>query len=159
MTRLELESGASVPEALTLCRLTLVATMTLDVLSWAVLAAYVVHLLDETLINGGFVAWVRTNFWPGYTMGMFFWFNAGAVGLVAAGNVAFDLFGGHLVVLPLFSIAQCSGRYERGPSASHPVTTCALIVPWARDESRGPERACRPAARFAARGYRDAGRL
>ena len=56
-------------------------------------------------------------------------------------------------------IAECSGRYERGPSARHPVTTCAIIVPWARDESRGPERACRPAARFAARGYRDAGRL
>ena len=78
--------------------------MTLDVLSWAVLAAYVVHLLDETLINGGFVSWVSTNFWPSYTMRMFFWFNAVAVVLIGAGNIAFDLFGGHLVVLPLFWI-------------------------------------------------------
>jgi hypothetical protein len=45
------------------------------------------------LINGGFVTWVSTNFWPSYTMRMFLWFNAGAVVLIGAGNIAFDLFG------------------------------------------------------------------
>jgi hypothetical protein len=79
--------------------------VTLDLLAWALLAAYVVHLLDETLMNGGFVHWVSTNFWPAYTPPMFFWFNAGAIGLIAASNIAFDLFGGHLIVLPLFWIS------------------------------------------------------
>jgi hypothetical protein len=78
--------------------------MTLDLLAWSLLVAYVVHLLDETLMNGGFVRWVSVNFWPEYTGRMFFWFNAGAVLAIAAGNLLFDLFGGHLVVLPLFWI-------------------------------------------------------
>lgn len=29
----------------------------LSLLFWALLASYLVHLLDETLLNGGFVQW------------------------------------------------------------------------------------------------------
>src|SRR5215472_12258191 len=79
--------------------------VTLDLLSWALLAAYVVHLVDETLINGGFVEFVRKNFWPGYSMRMFFWFNTGAVIAIALSNILFDLFGGHWVILPLMWIS------------------------------------------------------
>ena len=75
--------------------------MTLDLIAWALPAAYVVHMLDETLVNGGFVGWVGRSFWPGYSMRMFFWFNAGAVVLIAASNLLFDLFGGRFVILPL----------------------------------------------------------
>lgn len=78
--------------------------MALDLISWALLASYVVHLLDETLINGGFVGWVTRSFWPGYNMRMFFWFNAGAVVLIVVSNLLFDFFGGHLVILPLIWI-------------------------------------------------------
>jgi hypothetical protein len=78
--------------------------MATDLLAWALLAAYVVHLLDETMMNGGFVHWVSSNFWPAYNSRMFFWFNAGAIVAIAASNVLFDLFGGHYVVLPLFWI-------------------------------------------------------
>lgn len=78
--------------------------MTLDLISWLMLASYIVHLLDETLMNGGFVNWVSTNFWPRYNQRMFFWFNAAAIALIAAGNVVFDLGGGHFVILPLFWI-------------------------------------------------------
>ena len=55
----------------------------LSLLFWALLAAYIVHILDETLLNGGFVQWIVDNFWPTYTMRMFFWFNAGAIGAIA----------------------------------------------------------------------------
>lgn len=78
--------------------------MTTDLLAWSLLAAYAVHLLDETMMNGGFVRWVSGHFWPGYNDRMFFWFNAGAVVAIAVSNVLFDLFGGHFVVLPLFWI-------------------------------------------------------
>jgi hypothetical protein len=78
--------------------------MTMDLLAWGLLAAYAVHLLDETLMNGGFVRWVSFHFWPDYTARMFFWFNAGAVVAIAASNTLYDVFGGHLVVLPLFWI-------------------------------------------------------
>jgi hypothetical protein len=77
----------------------------LNVLFWVFFAAYVVHILDETLLNGGFVKWVADNFWPTYHARMFFWFNAGALGLIALSNVLFDSLGGHWVILPLVWIA------------------------------------------------------
>jgi hypothetical protein len=75
--------------------------MFLSLLFWALFASYVVHLLDETLLNGGFVQWIADNFWPAYHMRMFFWFNAGALGAIALSNVLFDSLGGHWVILPL----------------------------------------------------------
>ncbi len=71
------------------------------ILFWGFLGAYVIHLLDETILNGGFVQWIKENFWPTYTMRMFFWFNAGALFLIAASNLLFDILGGHWVILPL----------------------------------------------------------
>src|SRR6266702_7835837 len=77
----------------------------LSLLYWASLASYVVHILVETLLNGGFVQWIRDNFWPGYTMRMFFWFNAGAIAAIAISNLLFDSLGGHWVILPLIFLA------------------------------------------------------
>jgi hypothetical protein len=77
----------------------------LSLLFWAFFASYVIHILDETLLNGGFVKWIADNFWPAYTMRMFFWFNAGALGAIAVSNLLFDSFGGHWVILPLVWVA------------------------------------------------------
>ncbi len=79
--------------------------MFLNLLFWAFLASYIVHILDETLLNGGFVQWIVNNFWPAYNMRMFFWFNAGAIGLIAISNILFDSLGGHWIILPLAWIA------------------------------------------------------
>src|SRR5215469_923835 len=76
-----------------------------NLLFWAFFSSYIVHLLDETLVNGGFVQWVTASFWPTYNMRMFFWFNAGAIVALATSNVLFDAFGGHWVVLPLMWVA------------------------------------------------------
>ncbi len=73
----------------------------LNILFWAFFAAYVVHILDETLLNQGFVQWIVKDFWPTYKLRMFFWFNAGAIGAIALSNILFDSFGGHWVILPL----------------------------------------------------------
>jgi hypothetical protein len=77
----------------------------LNVLFWAFFASYIVHILDETLLNGGFVQWVVQNFWPQYRARMFFWFNAGAVGAIVASSVLFDSLGGHWVILPIMWFA------------------------------------------------------
>jgi hypothetical protein len=77
----------------------------LNVLFWAFFASYVVHLLDEGLLNGGFVQWVVENFWPEYRVRMFFWFNAGAVAALVTSNVLFDSLGGHWVILPVIWMA------------------------------------------------------
>lgn len=72
---------------------------------WVFFGSYVVHILDETLLNGGFVQWIRTNFWPTYNVRMFFWFNAAFIVMLAISNILFDSFGGHWVILPLIFIA------------------------------------------------------
>jgi hypothetical protein len=77
----------------------------LSLLFWALLASYIVHILDETLLNGGFVQWIVDNFWPTYTWRMFFWFNAGAIAAIAISNLLFDSLGGHWVILPLIWVA------------------------------------------------------
>src|SRR5260221_529741 len=77
----------------------------LNLLFWAFLASYIVHILDETLLNGGFVQWIADNFWPTYTWRMFFWFNAGAIAAIAISNLLFDNLGGHWIILPLIFLA------------------------------------------------------
>jgi hypothetical protein len=77
----------------------------LSLLFWALLASYIVHILDETLLNGGFVRWIADNFWPSYTARMFFWFNAGAIAAIAISNILFDSLGGHWIILPLIWVA------------------------------------------------------
>ncbi len=77
----------------------------ISLLFWAFLGAYIVHILDETMMNGGFVAWIASDFWPAYNARMFFWFNAGAIVVIATGNVLFDSLGGHWVIPPLILVA------------------------------------------------------
>jgi Protein of unknown function with HXXEE motif len=77
----------------------------LNVIFWLFFASYIVHVIDETLLNGGFVKWITDNFWPTYHVRMFFWFNAAFLGVIAASNVIFDGLGGHWVILPLVFIA------------------------------------------------------
>jgi hypothetical protein len=77
----------------------------LSLLFWTFLASYIIHILDESLLNGGFVQWIRDNFWPTYTWRMFFWFNAGAIAAISVSNVLFDSLGGHWVILPLIWVA------------------------------------------------------
>jgi len=74
-------------------------------LFWAFFASYIVHIVDETLLNGGFVKWIRESFWPIYHVRMFFWFNAAFIMAIAASNLLFDNFGGHWVILPLIFVA------------------------------------------------------
>jgi len=75
--------------------------MTFSFLFWAVFASYVVHIIDETLIGGGFVAKIREHWWPSYTARMFFFFNAVFLAIVALCNVAYDLVGQSVLFLPL----------------------------------------------------------
>ena len=76
-----------------------------SILFWAFFASYLVHILDETLLNGGFVRWIADNFWPTYHVRMFFWFNAAFIGIIAISNVLFDSLGGHWVILPIIFVA------------------------------------------------------
>ena len=63
-------------------------------------------VLDETLMNGGFVAKVKEHWWPEYNGRMFFWFNTGYVVLVTLSLILYDLFEGRWVVLPIFLLFE-----------------------------------------------------
>jgi hypothetical protein len=75
--------------------------MSLDVLLWAFLGTYMIHIVDETTMNGGFIQWFRVSFWPTYTARMNFWFNAGAVAAITISNLLYELAGGHWIILAL----------------------------------------------------------
>ncbi len=75
--------------------------ISLDVLMWVFLASYVIHIVDEATMNGGFIRWIQASFWPTYTSRMNFWFNGSAVSAIAISNLLYDLFGGHWVILAL----------------------------------------------------------
>ena len=60
-----------------------------------------IHIVDETTTNGGFIRWIQASFWPTYTARMNFWFNSGAVVAIACSNLLYDLLGGHWAILVL----------------------------------------------------------
>jgi hypothetical protein len=68
---------------------------------WFMVAAYVIHVLDESLLGGSFVEKVREHWWPEYSWRKFFWFNAGYFVIMISSVVLYDVFDGSLVVLPL----------------------------------------------------------
>ncbi len=77
----------------------------INLLFWAFFASYIIHILDETILNGGFVQWITSNFWRTYHVRMFFWFNAAFIGAIAISNILYDSFGSHWVILPIIFIA------------------------------------------------------
>jgi len=74
---------------------------TLDVILWAFLGTYIVHVIDETVVGDGFTKLVQRWFWPQYHIEMFFWFNTACIVLIALCIALFDVYGGHWVVLAL----------------------------------------------------------
>ena len=68
---------------------------------WFMLAAYVVHIIEESLLGGSFVEKVQTHWWPNYSWRKFFWFNAGYLFLMGASIVLYDRLGIRFLFLPL----------------------------------------------------------
>lgn len=81
---------------------------------WFMVAAYVIHVLDESLLGGSFVEKVRQHWWPEYSWTKFFWFNTGYFAIMIASVVLYDLRGGPWIILPLaWSIERlCNGFWH-----------------------------------------------
>ena len=81
---------------------------------WFMVAAYVIHVLDESLLGGSFVEKVRQHWWPGYSWTKFFWFNFGYFVIMIASVLAYDLLGGAFLIFPLaWSIERlCNGFWH-----------------------------------------------
>ena len=85
-------------------------TVPLVFLFWFTVLAYVVHVLDESLLGGSFVEKVRQHWWPQYSWSKFFWFNTGYFVIMIASVVTFDLRGGAWVILPLAWVIERFGN-------------------------------------------------
>jgi Protein of unknown function with HXXEE motif len=68
---------------------------------WFMLAAYVIHIIDESLLGGSFVVKVQQHWWPQYSWRKFFWFNTAYLLLMAASIVLYDRMGRTFLFLPL----------------------------------------------------------
>jgi hypothetical protein len=60
---------------------------------WFMVAAHVIHVIDESLPLGSFVEKVQQRWWPEYLWGKFFWFSAGYFVVMIGSVVAYDLHG------------------------------------------------------------------
>jgi hypothetical protein len=67
---------------------------------WFMLVAYVVHIIDESLLGGSFVEKVREHWWPKYSWRKFFWFNTGYLLLMFASILLYDRIGRAALWLP-----------------------------------------------------------
>lgn len=81
---------------------------------WFMVTAYVVHVLDESLLGGSFVEKVRQHWWPEYSWSKFFWFNTGYFALMIASIVAYDIMGGVWLIFPLAWLTErgCNGLWH-----------------------------------------------
>ena len=81
---------------------------------WFLVVAYVIHVLDESLLGGSFVEKVRQHWWPEYSWRKFFWFNTGYFAVMISSVVLYDLRGGQWLILPLaWSIERaCNGFWH-----------------------------------------------
>jgi Protein of unknown function with HXXEE motif len=68
---------------------------------WFMVAAYVIHVIDESLLGGSFVEKVQQHWWPEYSWTKFFWFNTGYFVVMISSVVLYDFRGGNWLILPL----------------------------------------------------------
>ena len=81
---------------------------------WFMVAAYVIHVIDESLLGGSFVEKVQQHWWPEYSWTKFFWFNTAYFVVMISSVVLYDLRGGNWLILPLaWSIERfCNGIWH-----------------------------------------------
>jgi hypothetical protein len=73
----------------------------IQLLFWGFVAAYVIHILEESVLGENFVDKVRNNFIPFYDWTKFFWFNTFLLSLNVVAIIVYDIEGGRWIVFPL----------------------------------------------------------
>jgi Protein of unknown function with HXXEE motif len=83
---------------------------------WFTVAAYVIHVIDESLLGGSFVEKVREHWWPEYSWTKFFWFNTAYFLVMIASVVLYDFLRGNWLILPLAWVIEraCNGLWHLG---------------------------------------------
>lgn len=81
-------------------------TLPITLFFWGFVAAYAVHIIEESVMGETFVGMMQRLEGPGYQWKHFFWFNTLLMSLIIMATVIYEIFGGHLIVLPLIFVFQ-----------------------------------------------------
>ena len=76
-------------------------TIPIELVFWGVVAAYVVHILEESTLGEVFVEKVRKRFWPEYSWRKFFGFNTILLCLNIVAILIYTTIGGGWIIFPL----------------------------------------------------------
>ncbi len=68
---------------------------------WLNFAAFAIHVMDETLMGGGFVPFIQRHFWAGFKITDFFEANAIWLTLIAISNILYDWLGNKVAIFPM----------------------------------------------------------
>ena len=71
---------------------------------WSFVIAYIIHIIDESLMGETFVGMVKNLFWPEYKWKHFFGFNTLLLLLTIISIILFEVFNGFWIIAPLIFI-------------------------------------------------------
>jgi hypothetical protein len=77
----------------------------LTFLFWSNFAVFALHVMDETMMVGGFVPFIQRHFWSGFAWGDFAVANAVWVILIAVSNILYDWLGDKFTFIAAFPMA------------------------------------------------------
>lgn len=72
-----------------------------SLLFWLFAIAFSIHIMEELTVGGGFVNMVKSQIWQNYSHKKFFWFNTACYIFFTASTVAYQLWAGAWILLPL----------------------------------------------------------
>lgn len=78
----------------------------LSFIFWGFVAAYALHILEESVLGDVFVGKVKRLYWPQYTWGKFAGFNTMLITLEILSIVLYEAFGGAWVIFPLSLMSE-----------------------------------------------------
>lgn len=102
-------------------------------LFWANFAAFTIHLMDETLMGGGFVPFIQMHFWSGFLISDFVIANTVWLILIAISNLLYDFIGNRYAMIsaiPLFFVWErvFNGLFHIGSSFYLNVYSPGLVT-------------------------------
>ncbi len=78
----------------------------INLLFWANVCIYVLHILEESVIPEVFVEKVKRLYFPIYSWKKFFWFNTVLLTINISGILLFESFGNDWIIFPLALLSE-----------------------------------------------------
>lgn len=99
-------------------------------LCWGYVAAYVIHILEESVLGENFVEKVRNKYWPEYSWTKFFWFNTFLLLFNIVAIPLYEVFGGAWIIFPLSLACErvFNGGYHLSETIKYRTFSSGLLT-------------------------------